>query len=141
MPGLTGIAEHPWAYPVLEAAHIIGIALLLGNLLILELRLWGVAAVLPLRPLASLALSIAVAGFLLAACSGLLMFATAPSEWLVNRVFLLKLSLLMAAGVNAAVFHARGGLDRTDAWTRVQTVLSLGLWLAVIMAGRFIAYL
>jgi len=141
MQGLTGIAEHPWAYPALEVAHIIGIALLLGNLLIVELRFWGLAQALPMRPLARLGLSIAVAGFLLAAGSGLLMFAAAPAELLANRLFVLKLVLLTAAGVNAVVFHARGGFDRADAVGRVQTVLSLGLWLAVIMAGRFIAYL
>ncbi|MFN3293215.1 MAG: hypothetical protein ACK414_07110, partial [Gemmobacter sp.] len=57
MQGLTAIAEHPWAYPALEAAHVVGIALLLGNLVLLELRVWGAAPALPMRPLARLAAS------------------------------------------------------------------------------------
>lgn len=141
MQGLTAIAEHPWAYPALEVVHIVGIALLLGNLVLVELRLWGAAPALPLRPLARLALAIAVAGFGLAAASGLLMFAAAPGELMANRLFLLKMGLLAAVGINAGLFHARDGLRRADGVARAQTVLSLGLWLAVIMAGRFIAYL
>ncbi len=141
MQGLTAIAEHPWAYPALEAAHVVGIALLLGSLVLLELRVWGAAAALPMRPLAQLALAVSMTGFGLAATTGLLMFAASPAELLANRLFLLKMGLLLVAGVNAAAFHARGGLEKSDAVARVQTVLSLGLWIAVIIAGRFIAYL
>ena len=55
-------------------------------------------------------------GFVLAAASGLLMFSSRPAELLANRAFVLKLSLLMGAGLNAAVFHARGGVARADGW-------------------------
>jgi hypothetical protein len=44
------------------------------------------------------------------------------------------------AGVNAAAFHARGGAARLDRVARAQTLLSIGLWLAVIFCGRWIAY-
>ncbi len=141
--GFTGIpwlAGNAYAYPVLEVLHIAGIALLVGNLVLLELRLWGVAAELPLRPLARLSLTLAAAGFGLLALSGSLMFASHPAELLANRAFVVKLGLVMLAGLNAALFHARGGLQRADRVARVQTGLSLGLWLAVIICGRWIAY-
>ena len=138
--GLPGLAESAWAYPALEMLHIVGIALLLGNLVLLELRIWGAAPELPLRPLARLALTLSLAGFGLAACSGLLMFAAHPGEMLANRAFVIKMALLMLAGLNAAMFHARGGLAQPDGVARAQTVLSLGLWLAVIICGRWIAY-
>ena len=141
MGGIPAIAEHPWAYPALEVAHIVGIALLLGNLGLFELRVWGAAPGLPLRELARPALGLALAGFGLAAASGLTMFAANPAELLANRAFLFKAALLTTAGLNAAMFHARGGLRRLDRVARAQTVLSLGLWLAVIIAGRWIAYL
>ena len=48
--------------------------------------------------------------------------------------------MMLLAGLNAAWFHARGGLERADRTARVQTVFSLGLWLAVIICGRWIAY-
>ena len=136
----TWIGSHPWAYPALEVVHLVGIALLLGNLVLLELRVLGAAPLLPLPALARLALAVAVTGFGLAATSGLLMFASQPMELLANRVFTLKMLLLMAAGSNAAWFHGRGSLQRLDALAKAQTVLSLGLWLAVLTCGRFIAY-
>lgn len=141
MTGWSAIAEHPWAYPALEVLHILGIALLLGSLVLLELRVWGLGAALPVAPLARLALPLSLAGFGLVAASGLTMFAAHPAELLSNRAFLVKLGLVATAGLNAAAFHARGGLARLDAVARAQTVLSLGLWLAAIMAGRWIAYL
>jgi hypothetical protein len=138
--GIPAIAEHPWAYPALEVVHIVGIALLLGNLVMLELRLLGAAPALPLQALARPALALVLVGFGLAALSGLTMFAAHPGEMLANRAFLWKMGLLALAGLNAAWFHARDGLRRADALARAQTVLSLGLWLGVIMAGRWIAY-
>jgi hypothetical protein len=120
--------------------HIVGIALLLGSLVLVELRVWGAGAELPLRALARLALPVTVAGFGLVALSGLLLFAAQPNEMLGNRAFLLKLGLVSLAGLNAAFFHARGSLVLNDGFARVQTALSLGLWLAAIICGRFIAY-
>jgi hypothetical protein len=139
--GLPGLAAHPWAYPALEVVHIVGIALLVGNLVLLELRVWGAAPELPLRPLARLSVMLALAGFALLAASGLLMFATQPAELLANRAFVLKVALILLAGLNAAAFHARGGVGRPDRTARALTSLSLGLWLAVIICGRWIAYL
>jgi hypothetical protein len=138
--GLPWLATHPWAYPALEVVHIVGIALLVGNLALLELRVWGAGAAVPVQALARLALTLSLTGFAVVAASGLLMFASQPQELLANRAFVVKLSLVMLAGCNAALFHARGGLQKLDATARAQTALSLGLWLAVIICGRAIAY-
>ena len=129
-----------WAYPALEVVHIFGIALLVGNLVLLEIRVFGRGTTLDVRALATLSLAIAGIGFSLAASSGLLMFATQAAELLTNRVFTLKMILLMLAGCNAAWFHGRGSLDKLDALARWQMVLSTLIWLAVITCGRWIAY-
>jgi len=134
------IVSHPLAYPALEVVHIVGIALLLGNLVLFEMRVWGCGPELPVRPLARLALRLAVTGFALIAASGLLMFAGQTDELLANRSFQLKMGLVALGGVNALWFHARGSLQRLDRAARLQTVLSMGLWLAVIICGRWIAY-
>ncbi len=134
------LSAHAWAYPALEIVHIVGISLLLGNLVLVELRVWGFGASLPLPALARLALRVSLLGFGIAAASGLVMFSSQPDELLANRSFLVKMSLLALAGVNAAVFHVRGGLVRLDGTARAQTALSLGLWLGVIICGRWIAY-
>ena len=137
---LAWIAEHPFAYPLIEAVHLAGIAAMLGSLLLVELRVWGFGAALPARPLARLALPVTLAGFALAATSGLLLFATRPAELLASNTFVFKMTLLMLAGLNAAAFHSRGSLERGDAVARAQTLASLVLWLAVLGAGRWIAY-
>ncbi len=139
--GFRALAEHPWAYPALEAAHIAGIALLVGSLVLLELRVWGAAPELPVPALARLALAVTAVGFALVLLSGLAMFSARPTELLANRAFVLKMGLVMLAGLNAAWFHGRGSLARLDTLARAQTALSLGLWLGVIILGRWIAYL
>ena len=139
--GIPWIASHPLAYPALEVLHITGIALLLGSLVLLELRVWGFASELAVKPLARLSVSVTVCGFGLVVASGLLMFVANPAEMLSNRAFLIKMGLVQLAGLNAAWFHGRNSLVRADALARVQTVLSLGIWLAAIICGRWIAYL
>jgi hypothetical protein len=134
------LKSHAWAYPALEIVHIAGIALLLGNLVLLEMRVFGRGQALPVAELARLSLTVAGCGFALAAASGLLMFATQPAELLSNRAFTLKMLLLLAAGCNAAWFHGRGSLGKLDGLAKAQMLLSTMIWLAVISCGRWIAY-
>lgn len=140
LPAFAWIASHPWLYPLLSAVHVVGIGLLLGSLVLLELRVWGLAIALPVAPLARLALSLTLAGFGLAVLTGLGMFVSQPGELLANRIFIAKMALVTIAGLNAAVFHWRGGLGKLDRIARAQTLFSLGLWLTVIICGRWIAY-
>ncbi len=137
----TALRSHLWAYPALEIVHICGIALLLGNLLLLEMRVFGLGAALPVKALARLSLGLAAAGFSIAAASGLLMFASQPAELLANRAFTLKMLLLLVAACNAGWFHGRASLDKLDLVARAQMVLSTLIWLAVVACGRWIAYL
>ena len=137
---LAALQTHPWAFPALEAIHIAGIAVLVGNLVLFEARLLGLGSTIAIRPLARLALPLAVAGFVLAAASGLLMFATQPADLLPNPAFRLKMLLILVAGANAVWFHARGSLDRADVPGRLLAGGSLLLWLAVLACGRAIAY-
>lgn len=138
---LAALKSSVWAYPALEVMHICGIALLLGNLVLLEMRVFGRGAKLDVTALASLSLGIAATGFLLAAASGLLMFSSQAAELLTNRAFTLKMVLLMLAGCNAAWFHGRGSLEKIDAVARIQMVVSSIIWLAVVVCGRWIAYM
>lgn len=137
---MTGLLGRSWVYPTLEIIHIVGIALLLGNMVLLDLRVFGRGAALPLADLARLTLGTAIVGFTFAALSGLLMFSTQPQDLLANRAFTLKMLLLLAAGCNAAVFHARGSLQRLDRTAKLQLLVSTALWLAILTCGRWIAY-
>jgi hypothetical protein len=137
---LTALGAHPWAYPMLEVVHLIGVALILGNLVLLEMRVFGWASALPIEPLARLSLGLVGVGFGLAVVTGLLMFGTQPGELLANRVFTAKMALIMLAGCNAGWFHARRSLQLQDTTARVSMLLSLVIWILVITCGRWIAY-
>ena len=137
---MNWIVTAPFVYPALEAAHIFGIGLLVGSLVVFELRVWGLGRAVELHALARLALPIAVGGFLLALGSGSIMFLSQLDEMLGNTAFVVKMGLVVAAGLNAIGFHLRGGVAADDRFARAQTALSLGLWVAVVFCGRWIAY-
>lgn len=137
---MNWVTAVPWVYPALEVVHIVGIGLLLGSLVVFEMRVWGLGRALELRALARLALPIAVGGFAIAMSSGAVMFLSQVDEMLGNSAFVVKMGLVAAAGLNAIGFHLRGGLAADDRLARAQTALSLGLWIAVVFCGRWIAY-
>jgi hypothetical protein len=137
----TAVRGSVWTYPLLEIVHIAAFAALFGGLLLLELRVFGAAADIGLRPLSRLAVATAIGGFLLAAFSGALMWVSNAVQLSAHPAFLFKLGMIGMAGVNAAVFHWRDSVGRHDAVARGQAALSLILWIGVIGAGRLIAYL
>ena len=129
-----------YAYPALEMVHITGIALVFGTIWLVDLRLLGLLRGLDITAMARQVLPWTLCGFALAAMSGLLMFSTSAAELIANRAFLIKLCLLLCAGTNAALLHARGALQPGETFTRCQAALSIAIWLAVIGCGRWIAY-
>jgi hypothetical protein len=141
LPLAESIRRSVWAYPLLEWIHIAGFAALVGSLLTLELRVFGAQPSIPLPALGHLAVTVAVAGFAVAAAAGGLMFVSSATEFGRHPAFLTKLALMGTAAVNALWFHLRCSLQRHDAVARVQAAASLLLWFAVIGAGRLIAYL
>jgi hypothetical protein len=140
--------EWLWLYPIVEIVHIVGIVLLAGAAMMFDLRLLGVSRGLSVRGLARHLLPWARAGLGVVAASGALMFMAHATEFAATPVFLLKLGLIGAACLNAAVFH-RAPFRSVARWetdapappaARAAAVLSLGLWTAVIACGRLLAY-
>ena len=136
-----------WLYPIVETVHIVGFVLLVGAVAMFDLRVLGLGRALPVRALARHLLPWSVGSLVLVVPSGVALFATGPQEFFANRAFLLKLVLIGAAGVNAALFHV-GAYRRVDQWpgrapapARVHALVSLLLWVGVIASGRLIAYL
>lgn len=136
----AAIASHPWAYPVLEIIHLLGIAMLLGNLFLVELRVWGLGRALPIQPLASLCLRLTAVGAALCVTSGVLMFASQAAELLANRIFTLKMLMLTVAASNAVWFHLRGSLTRLDLTARLSALASMLIWIVIVSLGRWIGY-
>lgn len=141
LPFAEFIRKSAWAYPALEVAHIVGIGTLLGTLLLVELRILGLGRSLDLRALSRFALPCTLTGFAVIVVSGGLLFLSRATDLISNQAFIVKMILIFAAGTNAALLHARGGLLRQDVLTKAQAVLSLALWVSVITCGRIIGYL
>ena len=134
------LKTNPYAYPALEVVHIIGIALVFGTLWIVDLAILGKLKGFEANLLARHVVPWTMAGFALAAVTGLTMFATNVGDLIANRAFVLKMCLLFAAGTNAAVLHGRGAIDGGSIFTRWQALLSIVIWVAIIACGRWIAY-
>jgi hypothetical protein len=146
LPLAQAMREHPWLYPAIETLHIVGFALLVGAVAMFDLRVLGFGRQLPVRALARHLLPWSAGSMLLVLPTGLLLFVADPAALLANRVFLLKLALILLAGLNALAFHA-GPYRGADAWEArapgravLHALLSLGLWIAVIACGRLLAY-
>ncbi len=137
---IVWLKTNPYAYPSLEIAHIIGIALVFGTLWIVDMRILGLMRNIDVNQLAKHIIPWTIAGFLLVAVTGLTMFVSRAGDLINNPAFVVKMCLIFAAGTNAAVLHARGAIDVTKVITKVQAVLSILIWVAVIACGRWIAY-
>jgi len=139
----------PWTYPVVNLIHILGVAALFGAVLILDLRLLGVWRHAPLPAITTAAAPVAMAGFALAAASGVCLLAANALEYQNNPFLLVKFAAI-GLGVGNAV-----ALGRTAAWrahttrdlsnSEARTLaamggLSLVSWLTAVAAGRMIGY-
>lgn len=129
-----------WAYPAVEVAHLLGVALLLGAIVAVDLRMLGRGAALPLAPLTAYLLPIAWVGFAAATVTGVALFATSATAYAANGLFQAKLAVLAAAGVNALVLHRAGGVRAPGRALRTAAVASVALWTAAVGLGRWVAY-
>jgi hypothetical protein len=142
------LRESLWAYPAVETLHIIGLAIVYGSIVVVDLRLLGLSRGVSAARLARHALPWTVGAFVLVMCTGLLMFTAHAEDFLTNRVFILKMCLILFAGANAALLHT-GAFRRVAAWdtgimppltVRFAAALSIVLWTCVIACGRLLAY-
>lgn len=133
-------------YALLNATHILGIALLLGAILPLDLRIAGLLPGPPLRDLAPFLSRVAATGLVLVLLTGPLLLSVWPAEYLDNPAFRAKMLLILAALANLAAVHAgRGWRDlqrgtAPGAALRAAAVASALLWLGALLCGRLIGF-
>jgi hypothetical protein len=148
-PLSTAMREGAWLYPIVEIVHIAGFSVLVGSVVLFDLRVLGFARTLPVAALGKHLLRWALASVLLVVPAGLLLFSAHPVELANNPAFILKLVLITLAGMNALAFHllpyrSVAGWDRerpAPPLARAGAALSILLWLGVISCGRMLAYL
>ena len=138
-----------WTYGLVNLGHILGIAMLFGAVLVLDLRLVGLWRSVPLAALSRPAVTLAATGFCLALLSGIAMFATKAVDYVNNPFLFIKFPAIALALGNVVLLH------RSSAWRAhsrrelepqeqrrlaMGGALSLVFWLTAIAAGRMIAY-
>ncbi len=144
-PGAVLLRGSGTAWLLVNAAHILGVGLLVGAILPLDLRLLGLFPKVPLAVIAPFLSRAAAAGAVLAILTGLWLFSMKPAEYLHNSAFVWKTALLALALANVALQHGNRGFTQAFGselrpTVRVFALCSILLWLSVLVAGRWIGF-
>ncbi|MFZ6775025.1 DUF6644 family protein [Undibacterium sp. SXout7W] len=146
----NALRESVYAFPIIEGAHLIGLALSVGLILFVDLRLVGlflnnVPVREVLRPLRKWLLG----GFTLTLTTGVVLFFSEASKLFFLGVFWFKIFLIILAGLNAIWFEYKWG-KKSDQWEGLSVLprevrfagwTSIVLWTGVVGCGRLIPYL
>ena len=142
------VLSSAWLWPLMEIFHFVGLTLLLGALLIVDLRLAGHLRKMNILSTHRL-LPWAIFGFSLNLVTGTLFFLGDPARYSINIGFQIKMVLILIAGFNALLFFVKlqpvmEGWDPhgdTPAIAKVIAYVSLATWFAVLLLGRLIPYI
>jgi hypothetical protein len=147
--GAVFIRESDWAFPALESAHVIALALVVGTIAIVDLRLLGLASTRrPVTELCREVLPWTWLAFVVAVIAGMGMFVTQPLNYYGNTAFRFKLLFLVFAAINMAVFQmlTYPGVARWDRdaqlplRAKLAGGISLMCWLLIVFLGRQIGF-
>jgi hypothetical protein len=143
------IRENDLLFPLIESVHVLAICLVVGSIFVVDLRLLGLASMRrPAGRVISGILPLTWTAFAIAVTSGSLLFISNATKYLANGFFDAKLLLILAAGLNMAVFHFVSAKDMPR-WenetspplrARLAGGLSILLWVAVVACGRWIGF-
>lgn len=149
LPVAVSIGE-TWWFPLLESIHVLTGTFVVGSILMVDLRLLGLAA----RRYSVSRIVKEVVPWTYGACAlsvvaGAGLFASRASHYVANTAFQVKMVLLVLAALNMAVFHlsTARGIARWDdgpmttASARFAGACSLSLWIGVLLSGRWIGHL
>ena len=136
-----------WLWPILEIFHFFGLTLLMGGLIIVDLRMIGFLSYIGLEEVKKL-LPLVIFGFLVNLITGVLFLFGDPSRYSINIGFQIKMILVLLAGCNAAIYHLKveplfSNLNLTDRLPLVIKITgftSLTLWTGVLLLGRLVPY-
>jgi hypothetical protein len=146
---VAALRSSRWTYAGVNAGHIVGIALLFGAIVPLDLRLMGLGRSVAIGTLARILVPVAAVGLALAIAAGALLFSIRAVQYAGTTLFQVKLALIACGIANALL------LRRAVAWEtasgevgampparlRAAGALSIALWLAAILCGRMLAFL
>lgn len=132
-----------WEYAAVNAAHIFGIALLVGGIVPLDLKLMGLWPSIERRVLARVLVPVAATGALLAVITGAMLFSIRAQDYASLGVLRLKLAIITFGLTAAVIAHIRFGLwlDRAPQASLAHVgIISLICWISALTSGRLIAF-
>jgi uncharacterized membrane protein len=144
--GAALVLDNPWVWPILEVFHFVGLCLLFGVVLLVNLRLLGFVKGVAFADVSRL-LPWAMAGLAINIVSGMLFFLAAPDQYTQNSAFVWKIGVMLIAGVTLlypTMWDQMGEMtpeDRAPLTGRIVAAGSICLWIGVIFLGRFLPYL
>lgn len=139
-----------WWFPLLESVHVVSSTFIVGSILMVDLRLLGLAAMRhPVSRIVREVIPWTYAASGVSVATGIGMFITRASHYAGNAAFQIKMALLVLAAINMAVFHlvSARGIAEWDASAapspaaRFAGACSLLLWAGVMLSGRWIGHL
>jgi hypothetical protein len=144
----AGVRESLWLFPAIETLHLLGMAALVGTIVVFDLRLLGwTLRHERVSELAGRLLPWSWAGFAVQVVTGALLFTSEAVKVYTNPAFRVKMLLIFLAGVHALIFWSvyrdlaswddRGVLP---AGAKVAGFVSILLWIGIVAAGRFIGF-
>jgi len=150
VPVVAALRASRWSYAAVNASHIVGIALLVGAIVPLDLRLMGCwRRFVSIRALAKVLVPVAAAGLLIAIAAGFMLFSIRAVQYASLGLFQVKLALILCGIGNGLL------LRRAVAWEtashdigvlpparlRAAGAASIAIWLSVLVCGRMLAFL
>jgi len=147
-PSSIAMREHLYAFPVLLTIHLISLAMFAGLVVMMDLRLLGVAyRGTPFSEVQARLFPWQMVGFLVTSLAGLLLFYAQPMRYFGRVLYWIKIGLMVLALVNALLFHfttyrsvAKWDTAGPPRGAKVAGVLSLALWAGIVTFGRLTAY-
>src|SRR5262245_7490863 len=144
---VSALMHTKWAWPICESLHFIGLSLLVGSIVLFDLRLIGVGPQIPIRALHRL-IPVGLIGFAINLTTGSLFLITEPDQYVYNPSFHFKVLFIIIAGLNASAFYltsyaratAPGAPSQAPRLAKVIGLISIAMWLGVIIAGRLLTF-
>ena len=148
LPWAVFIHKTPWAFTTIEVVHVFAVSMVLGTIVLVDLRLLGLASTK--RPFAEFSrqvLPFTWVAFVVTVIAGSLLFISKPAEYFANWVFWVKMLLIVLAGINMMIFEFKTvrsvkewNIGSTPRPARLAAGISIACWVLVVFFGRLIAF-
>jgi hypothetical protein len=149
-PWGTAVRESTWLFPTIESLHVLSLVLVMGSIMVVDLRLLNVASRgRPVKELTDDILPWTWSAFVASAITGSLLFSSSAVRYVGIWQFDAKMGMLALAALNMGLFHL-GAFRSVAQWDRAPATpplaaklaggISLVIWVSIVALGRWIGF-